>query len=391
MAKLAALAKATKFGSLPSNLWGDAITVPAHSLETRRASSVVALDLLRGLAAITVLLVHVRGSSFVEYGALPEHSKTVFVAILFGLTRLGQEAVLVFFVLSGFLVGGSLIDRARLGTFDHSKYAIDRCTRILLPLVPACLLTAAIGLIVFNENLGVWRVAANMIGLNGVLAQTLDRNLPLWSLTYEIWFYIVGGALACIATKRALIISIFALGTSMMVFSFLGAAFLLYWAFGALMFFFIDRQRNGWLFVAGIAFILVGATALEMSFPSQSFVNYSYIPNEVSRAMLCIGASLLLPYLCGKTIDRLLSPLRRAAGVIAAGSYTLYLVHYPVLCALDTIFPKFAVFDWESLTFCLARIVICLVVSILFYFCFERNTVLLRRWLERRTLARAGA
>src|SRR5215813_13613142 len=66
----------------------------------------VALDLLRGWAALIVLLVHVRGASFVEFGSLPPDQKTILVVVLFGLTRIGHEAVLIFFVLSGFLVGG---------------------------------------------------------------------------------------------------------------------------------------------------------------------------------------------------------------------------------------------------------------------------------------------
>jgi hypothetical protein len=57
------------------------LTLPPGQKRERR-SSVVALDLMRGLAAIMVLLVHVRGSSFVEYGALPEQQKTLLVAMI---------------------------------------------------------------------------------------------------------------------------------------------------------------------------------------------------------------------------------------------------------------------------------------------------------------------
>jgi len=362
----------------------DATTRPEPSIEPERRSSVVALDLMRGLAAITVLLVHVRDSSFVEYGALPEQQKTLLVAVLFGLTRLGQEAVLIFFVLSGFLVGGQLLDRARTRTFDLARYAIDRCTRIFVPLVPACLLTAAIELIVFNNNSGLLRLAANMTGLNGVLAPTLGHNAPLWSLAYEIWFYIVGGALAYIATKRASIVAIFALAISTAVFSILGASFLLYWAYGALMILFINAKPKGWLFLAGIVFVVIGTVSHELSFPSKSFVNVSYIPIEASRALLCIGVSLSLPFLCSEAINTLLGAVRGPARIIAAGSYTLYLVHYPVLSALDTILPRSAMLNWESLSYFLARIAICISVAILFYFCFERNTPALRRWLSRR-------
>jgi hypothetical protein len=42
------------------------------------------------------MFVHVRGASFVEFGALPPEQRSVLVAFLFGLPRLGQEAVMVF-------------------------------------------------------------------------------------------------------------------------------------------------------------------------------------------------------------------------------------------------------------------------------------------------------
>ncbi len=60
--------------------------------------SLVSLDLLRGMAALAVFFGHVRGSSFVEFGALPSGQQTLLVRLLFGLSRTGLEAVLVFFV-----------------------------------------------------------------------------------------------------------------------------------------------------------------------------------------------------------------------------------------------------------------------------------------------------
>ena len=39
-----------------------------------------------------------------EYGALPLHQRTLLVAIIFGATRMGHEAALVFLVLTGYLV-----------------------------------------------------------------------------------------------------------------------------------------------------------------------------------------------------------------------------------------------------------------------------------------------
>jgi peptidoglycan/LPS O-acetylase OafA/YrhL len=155
---------------------------PAVMNEPRHA--LPALDLLRGLAALTVMAAHLRGDAFVEYGALPVSQHGVLAALFFGLTRQGYEAVIVFFALSGFLVGGQVLSRVRNRKFQIRDYAIDRSTRILIPLIPACLFTAAIDLFVFGHGDAVGQLAGNMFGLNEIIVPTLQTNPVLWSLAY---------------------------------------------------------------------------------------------------------------------------------------------------------------------------------------------------------------
>ncbi len=157
--------------------------------------SVIGLDLLRGLAAIEVFVGHVRDHSFVAYAALPADQHSPFMAAFFALTRMGREAVLVFFALSGFLVFGQVIRRLREGRFDLGTYCIDRTTRIFLPLVPACIISVLLGWLVFHTPVDSAQLLFNVVGLNGVLADTLHMNAPLWTLSYEIWFYVVAGAI----------------------------------------------------------------------------------------------------------------------------------------------------------------------------------------------------
>jgi len=49
------------------------------------------------------------------------------------------------------MVGGEIISRSLTGNFVLSEYAIDRCCRILLPLVPAVLFPALLNIFVFGE------------------------------------------------------------------------------------------------------------------------------------------------------------------------------------------------------------------------------------------------
>ena len=67
----------------------------------------VHLDCLRGVAALLVCLEHLRAFLFVPFAQLK--SLGVFTKGFYLVTGLGHQAVMIFFVLSGFLVGGSVI------------------------------------------------------------------------------------------------------------------------------------------------------------------------------------------------------------------------------------------------------------------------------------------
>jgi peptidoglycan/LPS O-acetylase OafA/YrhL len=341
----------------------------------------VALDILRGVAALTVLLVHVRGSSFVEYGALPDAQRTVATSIFFGATRLGPEAVMLFFVLSGFLVGGQVIERVRRGQFDTRRYAIDRCTRIFLPLVPACLLTAAINIGVFGQVVSPMTLIGNMLGLNGTLVPTLNSNAPLWSLAYEIWFYIAAGAVAFLfTTDHFRTWAVLALCAVCLVFSWIDAAFLLYWVFGGAMILAVGARRSGLLFTGGLVMALAGGVFQELSAASKSFDNVVFIPNHVAIGMLCVGIALMIPWLCSAPVDQRLSRIRSFAHGIAAPSYTIYLTHYPVNCVLDLLFPRNDRLSWQAIGIFSTRVVICISAAAVMYWLFERHTAILRHW-----------
>lgn len=69
----------------------------------------VAFEFLRAGAALLVCMSHIRNFLFVDFGDLdsPGFSDRLFYAA----TSLGHEAVIVFFVLSGYFVGGSVWNR----------------------------------------------------------------------------------------------------------------------------------------------------------------------------------------------------------------------------------------------------------------------------------------
>ena len=201
------------------------------------------LDLIRFLAAFEVMLCHYRGFFFVEYGLLPAEQQNIFSQIFYFSTRLGEEAVLIFFVLSGLLVGGKALDKARLGTFNLKSYAIDRFVRIMLPLISVLLL-----IIPITYSLGGkidWiNWFGNLFSLQGVLVGFVGHCGPLWSLAYEVWFYIIIGAVIAIIKNKNKTIPSIILFICALVFLKLEFKYLVIWGMGALTFFTLNNKKN---------------------------------------------------------------------------------------------------------------------------------------------------
>ena len=100
------------------------------------------LDWVRFLAALIVLLDHIRDINWGRFDPAGMHSAGIVLFAWAG--NLGREAVAVFFVLSGLLVGGKLVGRVRAGRFDAASYAADRLARVYVPLIPALLWSLAV-------------------------------------------------------------------------------------------------------------------------------------------------------------------------------------------------------------------------------------------------------
>lgn len=62
---------------------------------------------MRCIAAFLVVSMHLRAALFVDWQQ--SESRGMAARLFYSVTSLGSEAVVVFFVLSGFLVGGSLL------------------------------------------------------------------------------------------------------------------------------------------------------------------------------------------------------------------------------------------------------------------------------------------
>jgi peptidoglycan/LPS O-acetylase OafA/YrhL len=115
-------------------------------------------------------------------------------------TGFAHQAVVVFFLISGWLVGGSLLNRiGQPGAL--LSYAIDRATRLWTVLVPAlCLMLASASssrkpirpapTSAPRTNTRPPAFAGNLLGLQTVLVKNFGGNYALWSLANESWYYV---------------------------------------------------------------------------------------------------------------------------------------------------------------------------------------------------------
>jgi peptidoglycan/LPS O-acetylase OafA/YrhL len=348
----------------------------------------ISLDILRSLAAFMVLVVHTRSFSWVEFSQLPAAQRTAATGAFWIATRMGDEAVMVFFVLSGFLVGGRVLQRLRDDRFEIGAYAVDRATRILIPLVPACLFTTAIAAVVMHAPVSPFGLLCSMSGLNDVLAPTIEFNASLWSLPFEIWFYVLAGAAAQWASRGPGLLAGAALCAGALVFAQLGSTYLLFWSLGAMMVFAVGTARPAALFCVGALLLVLGVAIYELTVGSAA---RPVAPPDVGRALMCFGVCLALPLLCRPGLNRALAPLRGAAGFASAFSYSLYLFHYPVVMALDRVIPRSRQIDAAAIGLFLLRLAICVLVALAAYLLFERQTPRARRWLDARLRSGRGA
>lgn len=175
--------------------------------------NIISLDIARGIAALLVCVSHIRAYLFEDFSQLKNESKGIVTKIFYFITGLGHESVMIFFVLSGFLVAGSVHKSFEQGKFSWKIYLVNRLSRLYIVFIPALILT------LFWDKLGIF--LTHSIYYNGAYANILPvgpnepvhhsvdvflqcllylqtitspvfgTNGVIWSLANEFWYYLI--------------------------------------------------------------------------------------------------------------------------------------------------------------------------------------------------------
>lgn len=386
----------------------DPLTIQSNSNSI--GSHNLLLDLMRGISALVVLLGHARvefiGSLLAAVGLSSAEAAFAGGLDLETITTPGHVAVIVFFVLSGYFVGGGAIKKIMAGKWSTTEYAIQRLTRLWTVLLPALLLTMfwdRLGTGIFgftglygapqgqymigpllNEQMDLRHFFANLFFLNGIVIKEgsgFGTNSPLWSLAYEFWFYVAGPILflaihATVARGRWPLVS----GLSLVLICigwFVGptiSGYFLIWLLGSVLVLIpaLNFKRPG-LYTAMVFFVFIVFCIVVLKLKPHRFLSDGIEAILVAGLIICIQQMGQL---------KVSSVVRRAITGLSDMSYTLYLVHAPILAFLATLLLPAAWAPWPlSLMGLLKYVALCAAViaySWGVYFVFERNTYRVR-------------
>jgi peptidoglycan/LPS O-acetylase OafA/YrhL len=331
----------------------------AAMLEPRKLSNAASahLDLIRAAASWAVMWGHLRTLFFVDFQHLPQPGWLL--KGLYFITGFGHQAVMVFFVLSGYLISMTVFKNYLLGNWSLLEYTINRAVRLYVVLIPGLLLGLVWDLVgsslfastgiylhpirdlgsgIPANNISTGCFFCNLFFFQTILCSPFGSNGPLWSLANEFWYYVLfpTAFFAGLAwTKRsmpaaiALTVIAICLGILLRAEKLIG---FLIWMSGCVLVFVHARfklRARRWqvLYFLTSALVLLGCLVAART--SNANVLSSDLAVGIAFAFFLSG--FLQLEMCAN------SPRYSGAAHLFAGfSYSLYVLHFPLLLLLRT-------------------------------------------------------
>lgn len=343
------------------------------------------LSAARWISAWLVMLGHARTAWFVPWR---EADRSLIFDAFAWSSGFGHTGVMVFFVLSGYLVGGRVLDTHRAGK-GFKKYFLDRFTRMYLVMIPVFAFTYfLVRLNAFQLDLpellerpeNSWQsLAVNFVFLQTVLAPPFAGNYPLWSLFNEFWYYLLTPLLvASVAAWKGRNRVLGLLGLAALLFAF-GTGFVvawLIWLMGlAVRLNWVPRINTRWAIVVWIGFI----ASLRTFFPGGNLAT-----DLIQGALFAVVIASFDGANAGPP-----RPSRSLHHDLADWSFSLYVLHAPIITCIaiflsrkegtlglqPTIINGFGI---------VGALIVVLLASWLFSLITEKQTGRVRRWVYSR-------
>jgi peptidoglycan/LPS O-acetylase OafA/YrhL len=301
--------------------------------------SSVTLDLIRGVSAQVVVIGH--GISFFGIFTYLQPPK---------IPAMQNIAVLIFFLLSGFLITYSTIkNKKNQQGYSFKAFFIDRFSRIYTTFIPALFFVLLVDIISkaidpnnyhYNEAFNLRTFAGNLFMLQDYppflvmgseFMTSFGSARPFWSLAIEWWIYLFVGYLLInftvkdkLSFKSILILIFFSV---VPLYNFVGGrgnGLTVTWIFGALIFLIIQSGMLEKLSMKVKVFLLLSLIALAL-------VRLGITIKEYEPVFAFALAMALLLIIDITTNINFNQKLISAIQYNASFSFTLYLIHYSIL------------------------------------------------------------
>ncbi|WP_157309532.1 acyltransferase family protein [Chitinophaga tropicalis] len=358
------------------------------------------LDGLRGIAAFYVMAGHARwllwegfNEGYLKNGHLYSSVDKLCMYFL-SLFKWGHEFVLFFFVLSGFVIH---LGYAKKLTADPEvkisikEYLYKRIKRIYPPFLFAIFLTALLDFIgskygfsiysgdtpyssinkqIGNTSHSISTLFGNILFLFPEYVPRFGTNGPTWSLKFEWWFYILYIPFLFMSRKNIY------LSTGLVVLLFVVSFFPGIWPVAILQTIFSSMLC--WWFGVLIAEVVAGRLKIPLLYLTGAFL-VGFVGLFLFKSRLDIAdlrtafffSALLSFFLWYNNKEYSLRLLERLKP-LGDFSYTLYIIHFPILVFLSGIILKInnnylPRHSW----YVFAGMVVCIVIAYLCYFLVE--------------------
>jgi len=312
------------------------------------------LDFMRWFAAWAVLVAHIGDNQLAYVSGIPAPERSPLHYVFAFFAGFGHPAVMAFFVISGFLVGGGYWRSwTEKRTEPYRFYMAKRILRLDLVLVPACLLTfvldmagkgllggAAAGIYLppqANSD-GLPALACNLAFLQTAVCHEFGTDGALWSLFNEFWYYVLWPPLMAAlffpigaVFRLGLLLGVGAVAGVLTQFQFTGAPlgpYMLIWLLGV-----VAAARDKpvfncprWLAVLLFLVALVGVRIVFRRGDVEGYGIFAFLRDFGLGVLFC---NMLIAL---KNDPRLKAPFGGGLHARLAGfSYSLYCTHTPVL------------------------------------------------------------